>query len=207
MPRIVAGSSDAVQSSSAAERPERAGRLLGIRQASGGQLAGDRLLDRNECMRTDTWPRRPAPSATQPPFHQQLDRPAELRGLRAALRHWLPRGLTEDDADDAVLDILLMVVDELASNGLRHGTAPVSVTVMATSCGLFLDVSDDDPAHGPEPAVDRDPALGGMGLAMVARMTTMRGWTTAGDRKHVWACIPLVQAVAIPALELPAGGC
>ena len=50
-------------------------------------------------------------------------------------------------------------------------------------------MSDEDPHHGPEPAVDRDPALGSMGLHMVDRLTGERGWTVSGDRKHVWACL------------------
>ena len=142
-------------------------------------------------MHTDTWLERPAPLDTQSPFERRIDRPAELHGLRAALRTWLPPDLVEEDVDATLRDTLLLVVDELASNGLRHGSAPVAVTVVWTGCGLFLDISDNDPSHGPEPAVGRDPALGGMGLAMVARVTTSRGWTTAGGRKHVWACIPL----------------
>lgn len=142
-------------------------------------------------MHTDTWPRRPAPSDTQSPFEHRIERTAELCELRQAIRAWLPTDLVDEDVDETLLDTLLLVVDELASNGLRHGRAPVSVTVVWTGCGLFLDISDDDPSHGPEPAVGRDPAHGGMGLAMVARMTTTRGWTTAAGRKHVWACIPL----------------
>ena len=149
-------------------------------------------------MRKDTWPERPAPSDMQSPFRREIDRPAELRDVRAELREWLPADLVADDADECVLDTLLLVVDELASNGLRHGGAPVSVTVVWTGCGLFLDISDDDPVHGPEPAVGRDPALGGMGLSMVARMTTTRGWTTTGGRKHVWACIPVGPAPDLP---------
>ncbi|RBY79013.1 ATP-binding protein [Blastococcus sp. TF02A-26] len=152
--------------------------------------------DRNEFMRTDTWPRRPAPSAALTPFHHQIDRPAQLYELRAALRGWLPEDLVPGQPDGAVVDTLVLVVDELASNGLRHGGPPVSVTVAPTACGLFLDIVDDDPIHGPAPVTDRDPALGGMGLSMVAQVTTTRGWTTAGDRKHVWACLPLEPAVA-----------
>jgi hypothetical protein len=56
--------------------------------------------------------------------------------------------------------------------------------------GLLLDVSDGDPHRWPEPASRRDPAFGGMGLRMVAHLTIDRGWTVAGDRKHVWACFP-----------------
>jgi hypothetical protein len=54
--------------------------------------------------------------------------------------------------------------------------------------GLLLDVSDGHAHRAPEPAVGRDPALGGRGLRMVAHPTIDRGWTVAGDRKHVWAC-------------------
>ena len=85
-------------------------------------------------------------------------------------------------------------MDELASNGLRHGGAPVSVTVSRTPRELLLEVGDHGPEHGPRPAVDRDPALGGMGLPMVARVTSDRGWTTAGSRKTVWARIPIEPA-------------
>jgi len=96
-------------------------------------------------------------------------------------------GPEKSDADGAVVDDLVVAIDELASNGLRHGRAPVRVRAVRTAQGLLLDVSDGDPYHGPEPAVGRDPALGGMGLRMVAHLTVDRGWTIAGDRKHVWA--------------------
>ncbi len=144
--------------------------------------------DRNEQMQSDTWPRRPPPETTGPRYECEISRAAELRAVRAGLRRWLPDVL-EDDGDGAVLDTLLLAVDELASNGLRHGATPVRVQAAATGEGLLLDVSDEDPHHGPEPAVDRDPALGGMGLHMVARLTGERGWTVSGDRKHVWACL------------------
>lgn len=145
--------------------------------------------DRNEQMQPDTWPRRPPPETTGPRYEHELSRAAELRAVRAGLRSWLPGVLDGTDDEDAVLDTLLLAVDELASNGLRHGAAPVRVHAAPVPHGLLLDVSDDDPHHGPEPAVGRDPALGGMGLHMVARLTGERGWTVAGDRKHVWACV------------------
>jgi len=139
-------------------------------------------------MQPDTWPRRPPPETTGPRYECEISRAAELRSVRAGLRRWLPGVLVEDD-DGAVLDTLLLTVDELASNGLRHGAAPVRVQAAPTPHGLLLDVSDDDPHHAPEPAVGRDPALGGMGLHMVARLSGERGWTVAGRRKHVWACL------------------
>lgn len=48
-------------------------------------------------------------------------------------------------------------------------------------------MSDHDIDHHPRPAIGRDPALGGMGLHLVAELTDRRGWTVVGDRKHVWA--------------------
>ena len=145
--------------------------------------------DRNEHMQPDTWPRRPLPETTGPRYEHEISRAAELRVIRAGLRTWLPDVLGAPDAGDdgEVVDILLLAVDELASNGLRHGMAPVCVRASCLPEGLLLDVSDEDPDHGPEPAVDRDPARGGMGLHVVARLTGDRGWVVTGPRKHVWA--------------------
>ena len=141
-------------------------------------------------MDRELWPRRPRPETPGLPYEAEISRPAELRTVRAQLRAWAADGREEPGSDAAVADDLVVAVDELASNGLRHGRAPVRVYAVRTAHGLLLDVSDGDPHHGPEPAVDRDPALGGMGLRMVAHLTTDRGWTVAGDRKHVWVRFP-----------------
>ena len=141
-------------------------------------------------MDPELWPRRPRPESTGPHYESEIHHLAELRTVRAQLRAWLADGLEKSGADGAVVDDLLVAIDELASNGLRHGRTPVRVRAVRTAQWLLLDVSDGDPDHGPEPAVGRDPALGGMGLRMVAHVTVDRGWTVAGDRKHVWACLP-----------------
>ena len=107
--------------------------------------------------------------------------------MRAGLRSWLSVVATDDAVRPVLLDELLLAVDELASNGLRHGGAPVRVLAAATALGLLLDVSDGDPDHGPEPAEGRDPAFGGMGLHMVAHVSSARGWEPRGHHKHVWA--------------------
>ena len=140
-------------------------------------------------MYPDTWPRRPRPDMSGPRYDSEISVVAELRTVRAQLRAWLPGALEGADADAAVVDGLLLIVEELASNGLRHGGAPVRVHAVRVPQALLLDVSDSDPHHGPEPALDRDPSLGGMGLHVVAQLTVDRGWTDAGDRKHVWACL------------------
>ncbi|NEM06357.1 ATP-binding protein [Geodermatophilus normandii] len=142
-------------------------------------------------MPPDNWPRRPCPETSGPRYEAELTDSRQLRTVRAGLRSWLSAVSADDDADEALLDELLLAVDELASNGLRHGGAPVRVYAASTTQGLLLDVSDGDPDHGPEPAVGRDPALGGMGLHMVAHLTSVRGWEVRGDHKHVWACLHL----------------
>jgi anti-sigma regulatory factor (Ser/Thr protein kinase) len=136
------------------------------------------------------WPRRARPEVTGPHVECELSGPGELRLVRARLRTWLAGELGEPAALDGVGEDLVTAVDELASNGLRHGRAPVRVCAVHAARWILLDVSDGDPQHGPAPAVGRDPALGGMGLRMVAHLTAHRGWTVTDDRKHVWACLP-----------------
>ena len=66
--------------------------------------------------------------------------------------------------------------EELASNALRHGGGDVRALVVAGPSGWLLDLSDEAPERPPVPAVDRDPALGGMGLHLVAQLSTDYGW-------------------------------
>lgn len=89
--------------------------------------------------------------------------------------------------DDA--ERLLLAFEELSSNGLRHGGAPVHVSVMADGNGWLIDVTDSSVHAPPSPAIDRDPAYGGLGLHLVARLCAGHGWFVQGGRKHVWACI------------------
>jgi two-component sensor histidine kinase len=97
------------------------------------------------------------------------------------------QGMCNVGGDEA--DRLLLTFEELASNGLRHGRTPVTVRVMHGSAGWLIDVSDAATDRPPLPALDRDPACGGMGLRMVASLCQAHGWTVHAGRKHVWACI------------------
>jgi hypothetical protein len=54
-------------------------------------------------------------------------------------------------------------------------------------------VSDSATDRPPVPALDRDPAHGGMGLSLVARIGRVHGWVIEGDRKIVWARVPYLE--------------
>ena len=124
----------------------------------------------------------------------EISRPAQLTAARGLLRDGLDGDALPAGADQDDVDRLLLAFEELASNALRHGGSPVTVSVTGTSQGWLIDVTDARPDHPPVPAVDRDPALGGLGLHLIARLAAAHGWNSAGARKHVWACLTLAAA-------------
>src|SRR3954451_1989644 len=112
---------------------------------------------------------------------------AELRAMRMQLRelnaHDRPAGASDDDVDR-----LLLAFEELVSNALRHGGAPVRPAVTSSASGWLLEVSDAAGESPPVPAVGRDAALGGLGLYLVAQLSGAHGWTPDDEgRKVVWA--------------------
>ena len=118
---------------------------------------------------------------------------AELTRARQELRDRLGSRELPDGARSEDVDRLLLMFEELASNGLRHGGAPIRVCVTGTDDGWLVDVSDARPDAPPVPATDRDPADGGLGLHLVARLSARYGWTVVGARKHVWAALRRVR--------------
>lgn len=95
----------------------------------------------------------------------------------------------QHDVDEADVEVLLLTFEELTSNAVRHGRLPVRVTVTTTADGWLIDVADAATDRGPVPAQGRDPARGGLGLYLVARLCAAHGWSVERGRKHVWACV------------------
>jgi anti-sigma regulatory factor (Ser/Thr protein kinase) len=93
--------------------------------------------------------------------------------------------LRENRIEESVL-----ALDELMSNALRHGRAPVDVQVCASDGGVLLQVADRAAGNPPRPTSTRDPSDGGMGLGMIADFALDCGWFASEDQKVVWAVMP-----------------
>jgi anti-sigma regulatory factor (Ser/Thr protein kinase) len=99
-----------------------------------------------------------------------------------------PRADTDTAAD--LRDQLILALDEMASNALRHGGGRVRAAVRLTSDAYLIEVSDQAATTPPSPAVDRDPSEGGLGLYLIAEMSTAHGWYVRNGNKYVWALLP-----------------
>jgi anti-sigma regulatory factor (Ser/Thr protein kinase) len=116
---------------------------------------------------------------------------AQLPGMRSeARRHVTDRALQADRAGDDLRDRLVLALDEMASNALRHGGGGVSAELRLTEDSYLIEVSDQAAAAPPSPAVGRDPSEGGLGLYLIAELANLHGWYVSGGHKHVWALLP-----------------
>jgi two-component sensor histidine kinase len=122
---------------------------------------------------------------------QQLSSLAELAGLRARLRKTLTGSpVVVHPEREQWSERLVLIADELASNALRHGGAPVATALSRTGDRWLVAVSDTSAHVPPAPAVGRDPGLGGFGLYLVADLSERHGWCVARGTKTVWAVVP-----------------
>jgi anti-sigma regulatory factor (Ser/Thr protein kinase) len=91
------------------------------------------------------------------------------------LRDWLRAQLDDADTTAETAETMVLAVDEVASNGLRHGRPPIGVTLWMTPTHILCDVTDrgpgiTDPLAGYTPP---DPLLladHGAGLWMTRRL-------------------------------------
>jgi hypothetical protein len=118
---------------------------------------------------------------------------AELPAVRRELRRSLadePMNGPQEHCED-LYDRMVLLLDELLSNALRHGAAPVAADVRRVGGAWLLMVSDRAARMPPHPDPDRDPARGGLGLRLVSELANAYGWCSDGRRKHVWAVLAL----------------
>jgi anti-sigma regulatory factor (Ser/Thr protein kinase) len=138
----------------------------------------------------EPWPCTPVPSIPGDVWHWQLGTMLVVSRVRSDLRARIAHPSVASGSTDDARDGLLLVFEELASNALRHGGGEVRALVVSCWNGWLLDLSDEAPDRPPVPTVDRDPALGGMGLHLVAELSSDYGWERRPGRKHVWARLP-----------------
>ena len=129
------------------------------------------------------WPSARPPAAPDR-FAWDLDSVAELPLVRAEVRAHLAGPRLGD-----LRDRLVLALDEMASNALRHGGGRVRATVRPLAGAWLVESRDGAPDSPPTPAVGRDPSEGGLGLYLVAELATDHGWYVTGEAKHVWAVL------------------
>lgn len=122
-------------------------------------------------------------------WHWELEAPADVTSSRMQLRQYLMDSEPASPITADEIDGLLLAFEELASNGIRHGRAPVAARVARDDSGWLIEVTDAAVNRPPVAAVDRDPAQGGLGLGLVSHLTTSHGWDIRQGRKYVWACL------------------
>jgi hypothetical protein len=122
---------------------------------------------------------------------QELASLGELAALRSRLRLTMTGSTTvQRPEEDHWSERLVLIADELASNGLRHGTPPVAAALSRLDDEWLIAVSDSSAAVPPTPAQGRDPGKGGFGLYLVADLSVRHGWTTVGrGQKTAWAIV------------------
>jgi anti-sigma regulatory factor (Ser/Thr protein kinase) len=136
------------------------------------------------------WPSA-APPRADVGLRWELDDVAQLPALRAEVRRFAARHAQRHDRESSDLrDRLVLALDEMASNALRHGGGWVRASLGLTGECYLVEVTDAAAGSPPVPAVDRDPSEGGLGLYLIAELATRHGWYAAADAKHVWALLP-----------------
>jgi anti-sigma regulatory factor (Ser/Thr protein kinase) len=136
------------------------------------------------------WPSGAPPQASDGLLWELHD-VAELPRMRAEVRrHVDDRALSTDARGADLRDQLVLALDEMASNALRHGGGGVRASIRLVGSSYLIEVSDAATSSPPTPAVGRDPSEGGLGLYLIAELASDHGWYVRGGAKHVWALLP-----------------
>jgi serine/threonine-protein kinase RsbW len=120
----------------------------------------------------------------------QLARVRSAVDQLARLRYAHPSLATPEPSLLGVMERLALVVSELGSNALRHGQAPITVSLNRMRGGWLLSVSDGDPRSTPTMGPTELANGHRHGLQVVALVSTRVGWYADDSGKHVWAAVP-----------------
>ena len=131
-----------------------------------------------------------APASDGTRLDLQLESLGDLSRVRRTVRQYLLGSLAAAGdlppaAEDAV-DEALLVIDELASNALRHGLPPASLHLADLGACWLAAVTDAAPDRPPTPARDRPAGQGGYGLYVIGDLTLAHGVHYEPACKTVW---------------------
>ncbi|SDF00571.1 Histidine kinase-like ATPase domain-containing protein [Blastococcus aurantiacus] len=137
----------------------------------------------------------PVPAATTTRLSLQLESLRGLSAVRRQVEQFLLSSLgigREDDVPAQIEDVVsqaVLVIDELTSNALRHGSPPSSLHIGDDEGRWIVIVTDGAPGRAPTPARERPAGQGGYGLYVIADLTAEHGVHYEPERKLVWACL------------------
>jgi signal transduction histidine kinase len=136
------------------------------------------------------WQTAPLPAGFRELWRHELGSLAELSRLRARVRTELTGSATVAHPDrEQWSERLVLIVDELTSNALRHGGGRVDAALSRAGDQWLIAVTDSSARIPPIPAKGRDPGLGGFGLYLVADLALRHGWCPENGVKTVWAVV------------------
>jgi hypothetical protein len=141
--------------------------------------------------RTDS----PVPEAVRTRLTLQLGSLRGLSGVRRQVQDFLLSSLDFERDENVpptvedVIDGAILIIDELASNALRHGEPPSSLHIGDEEDSWVVIVTDGAPDRPPTPARDRPAGQGGYGLYVIADLAASHGVHYEPERKHVWASL------------------
>jgi len=161
-----------------------------LRLGVAGPVDGDSALDLAANAEADA----PESADGASPVRLSLRLPADMRAARRAR---VALRLFEDELSPDEFAVLALVVTELVTNGVRHGSSREAATVL-----LDLVMSEQelrgsvvDQGAGFEPATASSDGPGGLGLMIVHRSS--RRWGTADAGRRVW--FEFGRTAAVPA--------
>lgn len=132
----------------------------------------------------------PAPAGFRTARSWTISRVEDLCRLRQGLHRVIDGCCDEPQCAEH----LVLVANELATNALRHGSAPAIVRLMTNDTEYLLEVVDRAIDSHPVVAGPRPAGQGGFGLMLARRLADDVGFYTTPFAKHVWARFPNGQA-------------
>jgi hypothetical protein len=145
----------------------------------------------------------PVPQGAETRLALQLGSLRGLSAVRRQVQDFLLSSLGLDRGEQVAADVedlverAILVIDELTSNALRHGSPPSSLHIGDEDDRWIIMVIDGAPDRLPTPALERPAGQGGYGLYVIADLTASHGVHREADRKLVWACLPKPSAPAL----------